>query len=750
MAINFNTYGTSSVLNQSVQNLKQQLTVLQSQLTTGEKSTTYAGMGVNEGFAIAARSQLADISAFTDTQSNINTTIGVANDALQSLVDIGNTVQNSANSASQALTSTGQSIAQQTAGSQLASMLGILNTQSGNNYLFSGSATNTPSVASYNDIINGTTTQAGLTQVIAQRQQADLSGLTGAAVTSPMPSTTSVQVAGVSAPWGFTLTGITATGGNKTITPPAGSPAAGSVTLTGQPGNGDQITFSFSLPNGTTQQIQLTATNTNPPPAGSFLIGATTAASASNLNAALTTAVGALTIGAGRVAVTLPTTTSVQVVQDSTPFGLKLNSISVTPAAGTSGTAETVTQPTGTPPSTVTLNSQPSNGDQFNFTFNLPDGTTQQIQLTATTTNPPPSGSFLIDPTGSFSNTTSNLQAALSTAVTTLANTSLVAASAMAAGNDFFSAGTATGNAVNNQNSPVGAISGATLLSGASPSNSLTSGFAAGDTITVNGTAITFVNGGASGNELNVGDNVQTLLSKIDSITGTSTPSTVNNSTGVITIHTDDAPDLQITSSNPAALGALGFGPTISGTLAPLRVAAGPPPSLVSGTPANTVSWYTGNQGPTASARASLTSRVDSSVTVQYGMQADESAIRSQLQTLAVFAAFTTSPTGTNSAGQISQLSQDVTQNLASQPGQQTFQDIQANLATAQTTMQDAATRQTQNQATLQNLIDTTENVSPDQVASEILALQTSLQASYQTTSMLSQLTLTKYLPLGG
>ena len=38
------------------------------------------------------------------------------------------------------------------------------------------------------------------------------------------------------------------------------------------------------------------------------------------------------------------------------------------------------------------------------------------------------------------------------------------------------------------------------------------------------------------------------------------------------------------------------------------------------------------------------------------------------------------------------------------------------------------------------------ETVSTDQVASEILALQTSLQASYQTTSMLSQLTLTKYL----
>src|SRR6202051_3157583 len=131
MAINGITYGTSSVLNQSVTNLKNQMTTLQSQLTTGEKSTTYAGMGVNEGFAIAARSQLANISAFTDTMTNINTNIGVVNTALQSMVDIGTTIQNSANSSSQALDSAGQSIAQQTAASQLSSMVGILNVRAG-------------------------------------------------------------------------------------------------------------------------------------------------------------------------------------------------------------------------------------------------------------------------------------------------------------------------------------------------------------------------------------------------------------------------------------------------------------------------------------------------------------------------------------------------------------------------------------------------------------------------------------------
>jgi hypothetical protein len=46
-------------------------------------------------------------------------------------------------------------------------------------------------------------------------------------------------------------------------------------------------------------------------------------------------------------------------------------------------------------------------------------------------------------------------------------------------------------------------------------------------------------------------------------------------------------------------------------------------------------------------------------------------------------------------------------------------------------------------------MVDSTETVSTEQVASQILAIQSSLSASYQTTSMLSQLTLTKFLSGG-
>src|SRR6266581_3630795 len=133
MAINSISYG-STFLNQSMLNLNNQLTILQSQLTTGKKSTSYAGMGVNEGFAIAARSQLSHLSAFTDTMTNVKTTINVANTALQSFSDIAQQIQNATSGSSQVLNAAGQTIAQQNASAEFSSMIGILNTQSGNRY----------------------------------------------------------------------------------------------------------------------------------------------------------------------------------------------------------------------------------------------------------------------------------------------------------------------------------------------------------------------------------------------------------------------------------------------------------------------------------------------------------------------------------------------------------------------------------------------------------------------------------------
>jgi hypothetical protein len=429
--------------------------------------------------------------------------------------------------------------------------------------------------------------------------------------------------------------------------------------------------------------------------------------------------------------------------EDGSSFGLKLASIS------SSLTGATVTQPAGTPPAvTVDLGAvNPNDGEKVTFNFNLPDGTTESIVLTATTTNPPPTGSFLIGVDTAA--TTTNLQAALTSSVQTLSDTSLVAASAIAASDNFFNpSATVTGTAVNNKAAVPAPITGATLLSGAAATDSLAANFAAGDTITVNGTPITFVASGATGNQLNITDSVQTLLAKIDSITGATTPSTVTG--GVIALHGADGASLTVSSSNTAAFAALGFSAPASANPAPLRV-NGPPfataTNLIGGTSANTVSWYTGEVG-TDSPRGTAVARIDQSITVQYGARANEQALRYQLQNVAVYSAVTTNASNPNSKAQVNALQQRIAANLAPQTGQQSIQDMQAEFAGAQNAIKASTDRQTQLKGMAQTMLDQIEGINQDEVATKILALQTSLQASYQTTSMLYQTTLTKFLPV--
>ncbi len=114
---------------------------------------------------------------------------------------------------------------------------------------------------------------------------------------------------------------------------------------------------------------------------------------------------------------------------------------------------------------------------------------------------------------------------------------------------------TVTGSVVQNDDTGGAAnISGATKLSGTAGagSDNLSSGFTTSDTIVVNGTTISFVASGATGNQVNVTDDVDALLAKIDSISGGSGSSVTG---GQVTLHTGTTSDLVISGSGVAKLG---------------------------------------------------------------------------------------------------------------------------------------------------------------------------------------------------
>jgi flagellar hook protein FlgE len=134
-----------------------------------------------------------------------------------------------------------------------------------------------------------------------------------------------------------------------------------------------------------------------------------------------------------------------------------------------------------------------------------------------------------------------------------------------------FTDATVTGSPVTDKLASPAPITGATLLSGATGTDSIQSNFTGaatsppGDTITVNGTTIFItqaVTGVQDATHVRADDPLSALLGKIDAITGTATPSTVAG--GAITLHTGTTSNLTITSSNASAFGALGFPATVS------------------------------------------------------------------------------------------------------------------------------------------------------------------------------------------
>ena len=491
----------SAILGQSLVDLRTRLEDLQRQLGTGRRSDDYAGLGLDRGLTIGLRSKLSALEGYGATITHVGVRLDLVQTVLGRIDGISHDLKSTALQFSQSggeIFASGQTQVQMIALAQFGEALGLLNTQAGDRYLFSGRASDQPSVETMSRILDGDGARAGFRQIIDERNQADL--------------------------------------------------------------------------------------------------GAS---------------------GLGRVTVTKPLATSVAVTEDAVhPFGFKVAAISTT------FTGATVAGPVGVPPAvSVDLGgTNPSDGQNVQIRFNLPDGTTETITMTATTSPTPGPNEFLIGANSTL--TATNLQTALATAIGKLADTSLAAASAVAAGSNFFAA-------------------------------------------------------------------------------------------------------------NP-----------------PMRV-AGPPfdsaIALVAGTPANTVSWYAGEVGVDP-ARQSAVAQVDQSMTVAYGTRANEEGVRWIIQHTAVMAAITFSPADPDASARSAALNQRMMPLLDVPSGVQTIENIQSELAGTQNALARAEERHRQTNNVLENLLQEIEGISPEEVGTQILTLQTRLQASLRTTAMLFETSLVNYI----
>ena len=291
MAITGISSQTSMVV-QSLLDMGKQLDGLQRQLGTGQKSDTYAGVGLDRGLAVGLRQRLSALAAYDDSINNVSVRMQLAQTALGRISDIGGLIKTAAFQTN-SVDSSGATTAQISASSDLSEMLGLLNTQAGNHYLFSGKASDQPSVDTLDHILNGNGAQAGFKQVMAERKQADLGANSLGRLVISAPTATSVSVAeDAVSPFGFKLAGINSTLTGATVTAPSAPPATESVDLgANNPNDGDTVQFRFSLPDGTSENVTLTATTAASPGPKQFAIGANSTATAANLKAVLTTTV---------------------------------------------------------------------------------------------------------------------------------------------------------------------------------------------------------------------------------------------------------------------------------------------------------------------------------------------------------------------------------------------------------------------------------------------------------------------------
>ncbi len=209
------------------------------------------------------------------------------------------------------------------------------------------------------------------------------------------------------------------------------------------------------------------------------------------------------------------------------------------------------------------------------------------------------------------------------------------------------------------------------------------------------------------------------------------------------------------TSASTALSAASGFAAAedffnIDDTHPPQRV-DGPPfdtaTALRDGTDTDTVFWYVGDGDTTVDARSTAVARVDESITVRYGARANEEAFRWQIQNLAVLAAETFDANNPDiEQDRYFEMTGRVSTNLTYPDYRQTVDSVYAQITSSQYVAGQADERHTATNATAEQLLSEVEAADTNEVSVKILQLQTRLEASYQTTSILSQLSLVYYL----
>lgn len=279
-------------LQEDVNRIKARQDDLGRQLVTGKKTETYGALGPDAAVVLSLRDQISAKKGYVKTMELVNLRLEIQSAAATRFDEISSTLKTESLTTTFKLTGNGQTQLQLNAASQFDEIISLLNTELEGRQLFGGADTSGAPVALPDLILNGDSTHAGLKQFITERSQADLGADNRGRLTlGVVGSTFSVEEDAAPSVFGSKLVGAVSNLQGTTVTGPAGVPPKLDVAFSASlPQQGEKITFEFTLPDGTKENFELTATSIAPAGEGQFLIGADAATTATNFNAAFDTA----------------------------------------------------------------------------------------------------------------------------------------------------------------------------------------------------------------------------------------------------------------------------------------------------------------------------------------------------------------------------------------------------------------------------------------------------------------------------
>lgn len=294
-----NAYGTGAYRSATANNFvanRTELTDLERQLATKQKAESYGDLGMDRRTSLDLNAKVSTLDSWLSGISLANVNLKLSSTTVENFAKLTSETINDTRSNSYVASSTGRSAPQVLAEEKFKQTLDMLNSSVNGRYLFSGKTSDTQPTLNYNEIIEGDGAgRAGLRQMIDERRQADL-GATGLGrlTTGGAGAIATIADATPAHVYGFKLAGASSSSAALAPTFTAGPPADLSVTVATQPTAGDTLRITLDLPDGTQEEIVLTARapGSDGSDATTYEIGVDVNATANNLrtsiNAALT------------------------------------------------------------------------------------------------------------------------------------------------------------------------------------------------------------------------------------------------------------------------------------------------------------------------------------------------------------------------------------------------------------------------------------------------------------------------------